>query len=45
MHKILPWAKIITYAGAGHWLMVERKEEVTRDVLDWLSDIKRKSKL
>ena len=45
MRKILPWGKIITYEGAGHWLMVERRDEVIRDVLGWLTDIRPKSKL
>ena len=39
MRKVLPWGKIITYEGAGHWLMLEKKDEVIRDVLDWLSDM------
>ena len=45
MRKILPWAKIITYEGTGHWLMVEKKDEVVRDVLDWLADMGPKPKL
>jgi len=45
MRKVLPWGKIITYPDAGHWLMVEKKDEVTRDVLDWLSGVGHKSKL
>jgi soluble epoxide hydrolase/lipid-phosphate phosphatase len=45
MRKLLPWGKIITYEGTGHWLMLERKAEVTRDVLDWLTDVVLKSKL
>ena len=45
VRKILPWGKIITYEGAGHWLMVERKDEVIQDVLDWLADVGLKSKL
>lgn len=40
MRKVLPWAKIITYEGAGHWIMVERRDEVTRDVLSWLADVR-----
>lgn len=43
--KALPWGRIITYEGAGHWLMLERKDEVIRDVLNWLADVKLKSKL
>ena len=43
--KALPWARTITYEGAGHWLMLERKDEVIRDVLDWLTDMKLKPKL
>jgi len=45
MRKVLPWAKIITYEGAGHWLMVDKKGEVIQDVLDWLSGVGPKSKL
>jgi len=45
MRKVLPWGKIIAYEGAGHWLMVEKKDEVTRDVLDWLTGVGAKSKL
>jgi soluble epoxide hydrolase/lipid-phosphate phosphatase len=45
MRKVLPWAKVIIYEGAGHWLMVEKKDEVIRDVLDWLNGIGPKSKL
>ena len=45
MRKVLPWAKIITYEGTGHWLMLEKKDEVIRDVLDWLTDLRPKSKL
>ena len=45
MRKVLPWGNIINYADAGHWLMVEKKDEVTRDVLDWLSGVGHKSKL
>ncbi|KAF9782169.1 Alpha/Beta hydrolase protein [Thelephora terrestris] len=46
MRKALPWARIVTYEGAGHWLMVETKDEVTRDVLDWLTSfVGHKSKL
>ena len=46
MRKVLPWARMVTYEGAGHWLMVEKKDEVTRDVLDWLTDsVGPKSKL
>ena len=37
--RLYPTAKIITYEGAAHWLMIERKEAVTRDVLDWLYDV------
>jgi pimeloyl-ACP methyl ester carboxylesterase len=43
--KVLPWGKFITYEGAGHWLMLEKKDKVIRDVLDWLTDMRLKSKL
>jgi pimeloyl-ACP methyl ester carboxylesterase len=45
MRKVLPWTKVVTYAGTGHWLMLEKRKEVTRDVLNWLGDIGRKPKL
>ena len=45
VRKVLPWGKIIAYEGAGHWLMLEKEAEVTRDVLDWLTDVELKSKL
>ena len=45
VRKVLPWGKIIAHAGAGHWLMLEKEAEVIRDVLDWLTDVKLKSKL
>lgn len=35
--KFLPHAKVINYEGAGHWLMHQNKENVTKDVLAWLS--------
>lgn len=28
---------MVTLNDAGHWLMVERKEEVTRIVGDWIA--------
>lgn len=31
----------IDLEGAGHWLMVERKEEVTRYVGDWVESVLR----
>lgn len=45
VRKVLPWGKIIGYEGAGHWLMLEKEAEVTRDVLNWLTDAELKSKL
>jgi len=45
VRKVLPWGKFITYEGAGHWLMLEKKDEVIRDVLGWLADVWPKSKL
>ena len=43
MRKALPRTKIVTYEDAGHWLMLEKKDEVTRDVLNWLADCELKS--
>ena len=37
--RLYPAAKIITYEDAAHWLMIEKKEAVTRDVLDWLYEV------
>lgn len=36
--KLLPQTKVINYEGAGHWLMYQEKEKVTKDVLTWLSE-------
>jgi soluble epoxide hydrolase / lipid-phosphate phosphatase len=32
----VPSLKIITLDGAGHWLMVQRKDEVTTLIADWI---------
>ena len=37
--RLYPTARIITYEDAAHWLMIEKKEAVTRDVLDWLCEV------
>ena len=37
--RLYPAAKIITYEDAAHWLLIEKKETVTRDVLDWLCEV------
>ena len=37
--RLYPAAKIITYEDAAHWIMIEKKEAVTRDVLDWLCEV------
>ena len=37
--RLYPAAKIITYEDAAHWLLIEKKEAVTRDVLDWLGEV------
>lgn len=37
--RLYPTARIITYEDAAHWLMLEKKETLTRDVLDWLSEV------
>lgn len=29
--------EVIEYDDAAHWLMIEKKEEVTKDVLKWLN--------
>lgn len=44
-NKFLPHAKVINYEGAGHWLMYQEKENVTKDVLAWLSVSNLTSKL
>lgn len=33
-------ATVITYRGAAHWLMIEKKEEVTEGVLRWLTMVR-----
>lgn len=38
IQKLLPQTKVVNYEGAGHWLMHEKKESVTKDVLVWLSE-------
>jgi len=35
--KFVPSLRMVTLNDAGHWLMVERKEEVTRIVGDWIA--------
>lgn len=37
--RLYPAAKIITYEDAAHWVMIEKKEAVTRDVLKWLCEV------
>lgn len=37
MKHFLPQTKVINYEGSGHWLMHQEKENVTKDVLSWLS--------
>lgn len=34
--KFVPSLQTVTLSDAGHWLMVERKDEVTRIVGDWI---------
>jgi pimeloyl-ACP methyl ester carboxylesterase len=34
-------ATVITYKGVAHWPMIERKEQVAKDVLDWLGGIRK----
>jgi soluble epoxide hydrolase/lipid-phosphate phosphatase len=36
--------KTIDLDGAGHWLMVERKEEVTKYVGDWIESVLREGR-
>ena len=43
--KFLPHTKVINYEGAGHWLMHQEKEKITKDVLAWLSMFNLTSKL
>jgi len=45
MKNFLPHTKVINYEGAGHWLMYQEKENVTKDVLAWLSVYNLTSKL
>lgn len=33
-----PMVEIKTYEGAAHWLMIEKKDEVMKDVLAWLTE-------
>jgi hypothetical protein len=35
--KFVPSLQTVTLNDAGHWLMVERKDEVTRIVGDWIA--------
>ena len=37
--RLYPTARIITYEDAAHWLMIEKKEAVAMDVLDWLCEV------
>lgn len=37
MKRFLPQTKVINYEGSGHWLMYQEKDNVTKDVLSWLS--------
>jgi pimeloyl-ACP methyl ester carboxylesterase len=34
--NFVPSLEYITLEGAGHWLMVERKDDVTKEVGDWI---------
>lgn len=36
---MLPQQQVILYEKAGHWLMVESKEDLLRDVNVWLSAV------
>lgn len=38
MKQLLPQTKVISYEGSGHWLLYQEKDNVTTDVLSWLSD-------
>lgn len=38
MKQLLPQTKLISYEGAGHWIMYQEKDRVVKDVLVWLSD-------
>lgn len=37
--------KVISYEGAGHWLMYQEKDRVVKDVLAWLSESSLTAKL
>lgn len=43
--KFLPQTKVISYEGAGHWLMYQEKDRVVKDVLAWLSESSLTAKL
>ncbi|KAF8915443.1 epoxide hydrolase [Mucidula mucida] len=38
-HKFIPRLQDIALEGKGHWIQVEAKEEVTRQVLTWLDTL------
>ena len=37
--QMIPHQKIKVYPNAGHWVMVEAKDELVEDVSTWLSEV------
>jgi soluble epoxide hydrolase/lipid-phosphate phosphatase len=37
--KFIPWYQDIAIEGRGHWLMVEAKDEITEQVINWLDEL------
>jgi soluble epoxide hydrolase/lipid-phosphate phosphatase len=35
----VPSLEVVMCEGAGHWLMVERKELITKKVDDWIENL------
>jgi len=34
----VPSLKIVSLEGAGHWLMIEKRSEVTNTIGDWIAN-------
>lgn len=37
--KAVPQTKIVILDGVGHWLMIEAKDAVIKELTEWLSDV------
>ena len=37
--KAVPQTKIVILEGVGHWLMIEAKEAVIKELTGWLDDV------